>query len=480
MLTKISGLHRRSTVARLVEFSGRISSTFDRSFSSTTGTDITPEEAGRIAHKLSNDGEKSGTNLAGIGTLLSHAGVQTSQTNAPLSPPLHLATTYTRPADGPYHDGDSIYARADNPTRLLLEETVGTLECHGATEAINAEPITCAFSSGMAAISSIFLAHKSPITVLLPQDVYHGVPTVLTDIMCRHGIQSRRVDFTNLSTIQSAISDIQDDSDIIVWMENPSNPKCEVIDIAAVCSLIRTECSDTSTDNRITTVVDSTMAPPCISQPLLMGADFVVHSGTKFLGGHSDVLLGIVTASPWTDHGQELGPILKQVQISMGAVASAFDSWLTMRGLRTLHVRVAQQCRTALSVAEFLHNHPRVSKVHYPGLKSHPQHNLAKQQFTDGCGGGVLSIEFETEAMAMAVAGALRTIIRATSLGGTETLIEHRASIEPPTRRTSPPGLLRLSCGLEDASDLIVDLDRAISIADTIGCSLTGQSMSSS
>jgi cystathionine gamma-synthase len=192
-----------------------------------------------------------------------------------------------------------------------------------------------------------------------------------------------------------------------------------------------------------------------------------MHSATKYLGGHSDALLGIATTSPVTERGKELAPILKSVQRDGGGVASPWDSWLILRGLRTLQVRVERQCQTAQTLAEFLDKHDLVSAVHYPGLATHPQHGVAKQQMNGGFG-GVLSFELETQVMATAFAGALKTIQRATSLGGTETLIEHRASIEPPGRVTSPAGLLRVSVGLEDPEDLIHDMERALSIVRTI------------
>lgn len=178
----------------------------------------------------------------------------------------------------------------------------------------------------------------------------------------------------------------------------------------------------------------------------------------------ADVLCGVVTVSPWTDRGRELGPRLRETQIFMGSVASAMDSWLTLRGCRTLGVRVRQQCQSALAIATFLEAHPHVKKVHYPGLESHGTHSIAKRQMNNGYG-GVLSFELESQPLAMAVVGAVQICQRATSLGGTETLIEHRASIEPEGRRVSAPGLLRLSVGLEDTDDLICDLERAISTA---------------
>jgi cystathionine gamma-synthase len=198
-----------------------------------------------------------------------------------------------------------------------------------------------------------------------------------------------------------------------------------------------------------------------------LGADIVFHSGTKYLGGHSDVLLGLVTISPWTERGQEIAPRLKEVQVKAGAVAAPFDSWLTLRGLRTLHVRVDRACENALSLATFLDAQKSVQVVHYPGLKTHPQHAIAKRQMKNQFG-GVMSFEMKTESEAMAVAGALRMAQRATSLGGTETLVEHRASIEPPNRVVSPPGLLRVSVGIEHIDDLMDDFKTALAIAKEV------------
>ena len=193
-----------------------------------------------------------------------------------------------------------------------------------------------------------------------------------------------------------------------------------------------------------------------------------MHSGTKYLAGHSDALLGVLTTSPQTQRGKELAPILRSVLVDTGGVASAMDSWLTLRGLRTLHIRVKQQSQTAMAVAQFLDHHESVSAVHYPGLPTHPNHSVAQQQMKNGMFGGVLSLEMKDQVEATAFAAALQIIQRATSLGGTETLMEHRASIEPPGRVTSPPGLLRMSCGLEEESDIIRDLDRAIAIAKQV------------
>ena len=191
-----------------------------------------------------------------------------------------------------------------------------------------------------------------------------------------------------------------------------------------------------------------------------------MHSGTKYLAGHSDALLGILTASPNTERGRNLSPKLTKVQHHTGGVASPWDSWLSLRGLRTLQIRVERQSKTALTLAQYLSKHRMVSAVYYPGLASHPFHLVAKSQMS--MFGGVFSVELADEATATAFAAALKTIQRATSLGGTETLIEHRASIEPPERRTSPPGLLRVSVGLEDAEDLMNDMEQALGLAESV------------
>lgn len=262
---------------------------------------------------------------------------------------------------------------------------------------------------------------------------------------------------------ESKIRSLPNDQDSIVWMETPSNPQCQILDIESLCSFIR------SINPAITTVVDSTLAPPSIQRPLLQGADIVMHSATKYIGGHSDVTAGVVTCNPLTERGQALLPKVREAAMCVGGVASPMDSWLAVRGLRTLGIRAKKQSRSALAVAKFLTNQgDLVTKVHYPGLESHPDHKIAAKQMLDGQYGGVLSFEMESASHAMALAGALQIIQRATSLGGTETLIEHRASIEPPERVVSPVGLLRISVGLEDENDLIHDLSNALEITKQV------------
>ena len=438
------------------------------------GEELSPAKAGRLGQQLReklNNTKNCNASSLSLSTLLSHAGLSSSNgnSNAPLSPPIDLATTYERPADGNYGEGGLIYSRSCNPTRKLLQDAIGQLEVvsHGQIIAP-----TFAFSSGMAAVASLLLAQTSPVKVLVPEDIYHGVPTQLQVCLNDHGIVHESVDMTNSYDIRQTIehhvdskSNAQHDGALVVWMETPSNPLCQVTDIQSICDIVNdVRCQHQNAN--IITVVDSTWAPPVITRPLLLGADAVLHSGTKYLGGHSDVLLGTISCSPNNETGKSIAERLKSVQTSIGAVASPLECWLTLRGLRSLHVRVERQCQTAMKLANYLDGHEHIVKVHYPGLPSHPQHATAKRQMA--MYGGMLSFEVKNESMAMAVAGAVSTIRRATSLGGTETLIEHRASIEPPERRTSPPGLLRMSAGLEDADDLIDDLKIALEIASQI------------
>ena len=420
--------------------------------------------------------------------------------NEPLSPPLNLATTYSRPASGNYNDADGvggkgqIYGRTDNATREILEQTVGALELMPYPRAYSDERLqlkaeaadtgieTVACSSGMAAVSTLLLAHPPPVHVILPEDVYHGVPTLLHTVLQHHGMRFSSVDMRDVDKVEQAVRKYAtqgsdsggEKGSVVLWMESPSNPLLNVADVSALTSLVERIRVDlvvldsSSSPRMISTVVDSTLFPPPLSCPLLSGTDFVVHSATKYIGGHSDALLGVVTASPFSDVGRKLASRIRQVQQVTGCQASAFDSWLVLRGMRTLHVRVERQCKTALKVAQFLEKQALVTKVHYPGLSSHPDHNLASQTMPEGLYGGVLSFEVADARYAMAVAGAVRVIERGTSLGGTETLIEHRASIEPEDRRVSPPGLLRMSIGLEAAEDLIADLERALHVAEQV------------
>ncbi|KAL7431145.1 hypothetical protein ACHAXH_002560 [Discostella pseudostelligera] len=453
------------------------------SSSSPSAEDLSSSGAGSAAFELrrkieENKWEVSSRGRTSMATQLSHAGLSknygdednSKKFNSPLSPPIDLATTFERPPTGEYGVDGLIYSRSCNPTRKLLEESVGRLEMNFTKSDASCDQDTIAptfaFSSGMAAVASLILACPSPVKLLIPKDVYHGVPTQLYNSFSAHGVSHESVDMTNLNELHQKLEDnVRSDGTLVVWIETPSNPLCQVTDIQAVCNVVG-KVRQHKEDGRILTVVDSTWAPPCITLPLSLSADVVLHSGTKYLGGHSDVLLGIALCSPITENGRWMAKRLRAVQTSVGAVASPLECWLTLRGLRTLHLRVERQCQSAMKLAEYLYDHKDVVKCYYPGLKSHPKYAVAKEQMS--MFGGMLSFEVESEKMAMAVAGAVHIIRRATSLGGTETLIEHRASIEPPERRTSPPGLLRLSVGLEDVEDLKHDLEVALEVASHI------------
>ena len=468
----------------------------DRGGVGTTATEIiSPSAAGKCAHDFRRKIDGETIRRQGMATVLSHSGLPppgSGDGNGPLCPPIELSATYERPPDGEYGPKGRVYARTHNPTREALEETLAQAEIlrprrqydsggDGSTgkagEECNAVPeepsaVCAAFSSGMAAVSAVILAHSAPLYVVLPDNVYHGVPTVLRSVFDRHGVTWCSIDMSDLGQVRDALvrssSKGLGKNNVILWVETPSNPLCKVVNIRALCDLAK-ELRDGDANLCITTLVDSTWAPPPITQPLLLGADASLHSGTKYLGGHSDVLLGAVTCSSLTPWGQALALKIREVQITMGAVASPFDSWLTMRGMRTLNLRLERQSKTALELAIFLEDHPLVKSVHYPGLPSHPDYDVASVQMGRGVHyGGMLSFEVADSTVATAVAGGVQTVRRATSLGGTETLIEHRASIEPAGHITSPPGLLRLSVGLEDVDDLKEDLDVALRIAEKV------------
>ncbi|GAX09562.1 cystathionine gamma-lyase [Fistulifera solaris] len=427
---------------------------------------MTPAEAALMAAKLAAAEQPDAQQQ--LITQFAHAGVSfPSFTNCPLSPPLHFATTYTRPVEGLYLPTDAIYARLDNPTRLTLETEVFQLETANLAIASPDDPQlrSLAFASGMMAISSIILAHQSPLIVMVPQDTYHGVPTVLMDVFARFQVELRKVDMNDIGAFKKALRAVDSSQvQLIVWMETPSNPQCHVLDIAKLSQL-----AHQYHNTQVTCVVDSTLHP--LQQPLqYRDVDICVHAATKYLAGHSDALLGVVTTLR-----PDLFRKLHQVQHTVGGVAAPMDCWLTMRGLRTLVLRFQQQSDNALRLAQFFQNQiiskscTSLQKVYYPGLPSHSQHTLAVTQMkTRGGYGGVLSVEFSSEAFAMAWVAALQVAYSATSLGGTETLVEHRASIEPPGRVVSPIGLVRISVGLENVQDLLRDFAKALRIATQV------------
>lgn len=351
-------------------------------------------------------------------------------------PPIHPATTYER---GPDHRllGGRLYSRADNPNYDLVEAVMTRLE-GGAASAV--------FSSGMAAATAVFQALKPGDHVLVPQVLYWAFRHWLLGWATTWGLQIESIDMTDLSAVKRSL---RPGRTRLVWLETPANPTLVVSDIAAIAQLAH--------NAGATLAVDSTFATPVLSQPLALGADLVMHSATKFLNGHSDVIAGVLTTRVDDDRWQDI----KAVRVQTGSVLGPFEAWLLLRGLRTLQVRVGAQCASAQRIAEHFATHPAIQAVLYPGLAAFPGHAVAARQMRGGFGGMLSLLVNGGASEARTCIARLHLWKRATSLGGVESLIEHRASVEGP-QSTTPPNLLRLSVGLEDSDDLIADLSQAL------------------
>jgi cystathionine gamma-synthase len=350
--------------------------------------------------------------------------------------PIHMATTYLRDEDNEYRSGRS-YVREDNPTWDQVEELLTQLEGGAAT---------LLFSAGMAAATASFLALRPGDHVVAPQVMYWGLRKWLLGPATDWGLKVDLVDMTNPDTVRGAM---RPGRTKLIWAETPANPMWQVFDLPALAEIAH------AAGARL--AVDSTCATPILTQPITLGADLVMHAATKYLNGHSDVLAGSLTTARHDEFWQRICG----VRTSCGAVLGSFEAWLLLRGMRTLPLRVRQACANALHLAERLERHPQVEQVLYPGLPSHPQHELAKRQMKDGFG-GMLSIRVKGgEAAAIRCAARVKLWKRATSLGGVESLMEHRASIEG--AGTPVPGdLLRLSAGIENAEELLADLSQAL------------------
>jgi cystathionine gamma-synthase len=369
-----------------------------------------------------------------IETLAVHAGHSVDPSTGAVTPPIQLSTTFERSEDGSYPHGH-LYSRTSNPNREALEQCLSSLE--GGTA-------TAAFASGSAATMSIFQSLAPQDHVLAPKDAYHGTAKLLREIFIPWGLAVTFVDMTDLAQVQEAIQP----NTRLIWTETPSNPLLKITDIAKVANLAH--------DIGAQCVCDNTWATPVLQRPLEQGADLVLHATTKYLGGHSDVLGGAVISKEENSFFQKI----RTIQQTGGAVPSPFDCWLTLRGIRTLPYRMRAHSENALSIAQFLEQHPAVESVHYPGLKQHPGHDLAAQQMK--LFGGMLSFQVaEGQDRALEVCSKVKLFTRATSLGGTESLIEHRASMEGPHTQT-PNNLLRASIGLEHIDDLLEDLSQSL------------------
>jgi cystathionine gamma-synthase len=376
------------------------------------------------------------TNSLSPETLCAQAMGWIEPTTKAIVAPVHVATTYLRDEDNEYRSGRS-YAREDNPTWDQAEELLTRLESGAASYL---------FSAGMAAATACFLALRPGDHVVVPQVMYWGLRKWLLGPATDWGLKVDLVDMTDLDAVRAAM---RPGKTRIIWAETPANPMWQVFDLSALAEIAH------GAGARL--AVDSTCATPILTQPIALGADLVMHAATKYLNGHSDLLAGSLTTARQDEFWQRI----YGVRTSCGSVLGSFEAWLLLRGMRTLPLRVKQACANALYLAEKLERHPGVERVLYPGLSSHPQHELAKRQMQSGFG-GMLSIRVKGgEAAAVRCAARVKLWKRATSLGGVESLVEHRASIEG-AGTPVPSDLLRLSAGIENAEDLFADLAQAL------------------
>ncbi|WP_207420459.1 trans-sulfuration enzyme family protein [Desertivirga brevis] len=369
-----------------------------------------------------------------IETIAIHAGNTTDSNTKAVVQPITLSTTFERAEDGSYPAG-YIYTRAANPNRLSLENVLAKLD--GGVEA-------CAFSSGNAAGSAVFQSLEPGSHVIAPEDMYHGLKALMNEVYSRT-LDITYIDMSDLAAVEKSI---KPHTTRLIWIETPSNPLLKISDIKAICGLAH--------QHEISVCCDNTFATPVFQKPLDLGADLVMYSSTKYFGGHSDVLGGALVTKTTNTQWEKI----KSIQTLSGAVPSPFDCYMTVRGLKTLPYRMRGHEANALKIAHFLEQHPAIEKVFYPGLESHTSHNIAKSQMSGFSGMLSFTIKGGEEA-AGKVANSLKWITQATSLGGVESLIEHRASVEGPLTKT-PFNLLRLSVGLENIEDLIADLRSAL------------------
>ena len=369
-----------------------------------------------------------------IETLAVRAGHAIDASTGAVTPPIHTSTTFEREADGTYRAGH-VYARTTNPTRSLLEIALAQLE--GGSTAI-------AYASGSGATMAVFQALAPGDHVIAPIDAYYGTLRQLREIFERWGLETDVVDMSDLDAVRRAVRPRTK----LLWAETPSNPLVRVVDIERLAELAHSVGAYC--------VVDNTWATPVLQHPLALGADLVMHSTTKYLGGHSDLMGGALVAARDDDFVARL----RLTQQVGGVIPSPFDCWLLLRGIRTLPWRMRAHSANAMAVAKFLESHRGIEVVHYPGLASHAGHAIAARQMSDF--GGMLSVQVNGGSKdTLDFAQRLQLFTRATSLGGTESLIEHRASVEG-AATLAPPNLLRVSVGLEHPDDLIEDLERAL------------------
>ena len=370
-----------------------------------------------------------------LDTLLAQGGHFIDPESGAIVPPIHPATTYAR--DDRYELTDFVYSRNANPTGAHVEKILAKLE--GAEDAL-------VFASGMAGISTFFESVRTGEHIAAPRVMYHGTADWLRRLAARRGVEVTFFDATAPGALEAAV---RAGETSVVWIEPSVNPTWDVIDVRAASQIAHAAGAILG--------VDATVTPPVTLRALDLGADVVFHSGTKYLAGHSDVLAGVLATRAVDERWEDT----RLVRTRMGGVLGAFESWLLLRGMRTLHVRYERQAANALAIARHFEHHAAVEAVLYPGLESHPGHTVAKRQMTGGFG-AMLSLLVAGGAQdAKRVATRTRLFVPASSLGGVESLIEHRASVEGP-HSAVPANLLRVSVGIERADELISDLEQAL------------------
>ncbi len=374
-------------------------------------------------------------------TKVIHAGIEPDPSTGAIMTPIYQTSTYVQ--EGPGQHKGYEYARTGNPTRRVLEQNLAALE--------NGHDGIC-FGSGLAAMDAILKLLKAGDEVVASNDLYGGSYRLLRRIFEPFGLASRFVPMHDIRALEAALTP----ATRLIWIETPTNPLLQIVDIRAVCDLARSK--------GIMTCVDNTFASPYLQTPLDLGADLVMHSATKYLGGHSDLVLGAVVARQ-----SELSERLHFVQNASGAVPGPMDCFLVLRGIKTLHLRVQRACDNARAVVQFLRDHPKVGRVLHPGLPDHPQHDVAARQMRDF--GGMVSFDLKDDRpdQAWKVLSGTRLFSLAESLGGVESLIGHPASMthasiprEDRIANGLTDSLIRLSVGVEDAGDLLEDLDQAL------------------
>ena len=376
-----------------------------------------------------------------FGTKVIHAGIEPDPTTGAVMTPIYQTSTYAQESPGK-HKGFE-YARSQNPTRSVLEKNLAALE--------NGSHAIC-FGSGLAAMDATMKLLNPGDEIISTNDLYGGSYRLMVQVYQRYGIKAHFIDLRDVKKLEKKISK----KTKLIWIETPTNPMLNIVDIKAVCEVAK--------KHKIWTCVDNTFASPYLQTPLDLGADIVLHSATKYLGGHSDVVLGALVVKD-----KELADQLYFLQNAVGAVPGPQDCFLILRGIKTLHLRVERSCKNAKKIAKFLQSHPKTQNVYYPGFKEHPGHEIAKEQMNDY--GGMVSFDLvrDTFEDAIKVLSGTSIFTLAESLGGVESLIGHpasmtHASIPRPERIKVglTDSLIRLSVGVEDVDDLIEDLEKAL------------------